>query len=54
MGISLILLVSGLAMVILGLTLLVLRKQREIAVSCMIVGLSLILVPPIFVIVNTM
>jgi len=54
MGISLILLVSGLLLAMAGVVLLVIRKQRKTAVACLIAGIALIMVPPIFVIVNTM
>ena len=54
MGVSILLLVGGLLLAITGVVLLVIRKKRNIAVLCLIVGLALILVPPIFVMVNTM
>ncbi len=54
MGISLILLVSGFLLTIIGVVLFLSRKQRKIAAICMIVGIALIIVPPIFVIINTM
>jgi len=37
-----------------GVVLLVTRKKREIAIALLVAGLFLILVPPIFVIFNTM
>jgi len=48
MGLSLTLAIIGLVIVILGVVLLVIRKQRKIAIACLIVGLSLILVPFIY------
>ena len=54
MGISLMLLVSGFLLTITGIVLLVIRKQRKIALACLIAGIGLIVFPPIFVIVNTM
>ena len=54
MGISLILLAGGFLLTIIGIVLLVIRKQRKIALACLIAGIVLIVFPPIFVIVNTM
>ena len=54
MGISLMLLVSGLLLAITGVVLLLMRKQRKIAIACLTAGIVLIIAPPIFVIMNTM
>ena len=54
MGISLMLLVSGLLLAITGVVLLLMRKQRKIAVVCLVVGIVLFIAPPIFVMMNTM
>jgi hypothetical protein len=54
MGISLLLLAVGLLLAMTGTLLLVIGKQRGIAMACLIAGIVLILVPPIFVIVVQM
>ena len=54
MGISLILLVSGLLLTITGVVLLIVRRQCKIAIFSLIVGIGVIVVPPLFVIVSTM
>ena len=54
MGISLLLLASGLLLAITGVVLLVIRKHRKTAVSCLILGITLILVPPMLIIMSTM
>jgi hypothetical protein len=54
MGISLILMASGLLLGITGVVLLVMRRHRKIAVACLTVGTLLIIVPPILVMTNTM
>lgn len=47
MGLSLALAIIGLGVALLGMVLLVLRKQRKIAIACLIAGLLLIFVPVI-------
>ena len=49
MGLSLTLAIIGLSTVMLGVVLLVIRKQRKIAIACVIVGLLLIFVPYIYI-----
>lgn len=45
MGLSLTLAMIGSVIVAFGVILLAIRKQRKIAIACLIVGLALILVP---------
>jgi hypothetical protein len=45
MGLSFTSAIIGLAIVILGVVLLVIRKQRNFAIACLIVGFLLIFVP---------
>ncbi len=54
MGASQLLLVGGIILFGIGLALLITRKQRNTAIALLIAGLFLILVPPLFVIFNTM
>lgn len=54
MGVSQILLGSGLLTLITGIVLLVIQKTRKIAVACVVIGIGLIVIPPIFIIVNVM
>ena len=54
MGISLILLGSGLLTLIIGIVLLAIQKTRKIAVACVVIGIGLIVIPSIFIIVNDM
>jgi len=46
MGLSLILLASGLLLLLTGVILLAIRKQRKIAVACLILGVVLLVEPP--------
>ena len=54
MGISLILLASGMLLVVTGVAMLVLKKQRWIAILCLIVGVVLIALPPLLVMMSSM
>ena len=54
MGISLILAAIGALLAITGVVLLIMRVQRKIALVCLILGIALILVPPILIIVVSM
>ena len=49
MGLSLLLAMIGSVIVIFGVVLHVIRKQRRIVIVCLIVGLSLILIPYTFI-----
>ena len=53
-GVSIILLASGLLLAMTGAALLVIRKQRKIAIVCLIAGIVLIIVPPFLVMVTQM
>ena len=54
MGISLILLACGFLLTITGVVLFVTRKQLLMAAVFLIVGIVLIIGPPLLVVVNTM
>ena len=53
MGISLILLASGMLLVVTGVAMLVLKKQRWIAILCLVAGIGLIAVIPMLVIISS-
>ncbi len=49
MGLSLASAIIGLAVVIAGLLLLIIRKQWPVAIACFVIGLALIFVPYTFI-----
>ena len=54
MGITIPLLARGFLFLIIGMALLVIWQQRVIGVSCSIMGLVLIIVPPILIMLSSM
>ena len=54
MGISLILLASGMLLVVTGVAMLVLKKQRWIAILCLVAGIGLIVLPLLLIITSSM
>ena len=54
MGISLILLASGVLLVVTGVVLLVIKKLRCIAIVCVVSGVGLIVLPPTLVMMSSM
>lgn len=54
MGISLILLISGVLLVVTGVALLVFKKWRSIAIVCVVAGVGLIALPPLLVMMSSM